>query len=469
MLLILGVSSPLFGASSSKDDANKSKLMLMQPKPLEKEEVGIALECLPEKLKRLEKKWNGGHVSSTCMLFYGPPGNAKTTTARALGQEHFPSRSYFFRAQAFTGNKYQNSGKETLKANLLPIIKKASKEKQCIVIDEFHQFIKKKKNDSRHLRNLATYFWQMIDEMMDTGNIVLIGTCNKIDKLPAPVASRFSESRRYEFKRAPLLLYERLLSLYLPRADFPHSITDEADIRDLAQRFNCEVRKVAQLVEDASEIAYNRGDQNTVITKADMLQALQEYREARDDQGESWGKWLKKHERKIYIGAAVAGVALTATGLYLSYQQKQDQIKWRNQDIIKQKDQRTADLDRQQKFHNQQIEQQKKFHEQQIEQQNKLYEQQKHDQQVEKADKWPLPNKLNLNWHAATLEVKRDVAEQQARRMASIKESVHEAGVSIKNNAPNATTAAAIIGEALVSQGGMYPTVVSRCPGCEIL
>ncbi len=354
ILLTLGITSQLFGASSSKDDANKSKLMLMQPKPLDKQEVAIALECLPEKLKRLEKKWNGKHISSTCILFYGPPGTGKTTTARAMAQEHFKS-SYFFKGQDFTGNKYQNSGKKTLNANLFPIIKKASQEKQCIVIDELHQFIKKKKNDSRHLRNLATYFWQMIDEMMDTGNIVLIGTCNKIDKLPASVASRFSESKRYEFERAPLLLYKRLLSLYLPRADFPHSITDGADIRDLAQRFDCEVRKVAQLVEDASEVAYNRDDQNTVITKDDMLQALQEYREARADQGESWGKWLKKHERKIYIGAAVAGVALTAGGLYLSYQQKKDQLKWRNDDLNRQNKQRKSDVKRQKQFHKQQM------------------------------------------------------------------------------------------------------------------
>ncbi len=307
MLLISGVVFQIFGSSSSGDGAINLKFRLLQPKPLGEKEVSIALECLPETLKDLKKEWDGGHISSTCMLFHGPPGRGKKTAARALGQKYFASRSYFFRLQSFIGDRYRNNGKEALKANLLPIIKKASKEKQCIVIDGFHQFIKKKKNDSRQLRNLATYFWQAVDEIMNTGNITLIGTCNKIDKLPAAVVSRFSESKRYEFERAPPMLYERLLSLYLSRAEFPHDITDDAGICDLAQKFDGEVGKVIQLVEEAVEIAYDRNRQNTVITKDDMLQALDKHAPRRE---QSWKEWFYEHEREVKISVGVFTIFL---------------------------------------------------------------------------------------------------------------------------------------------------------------
>ncbi len=310
MLLMSGVVFQIFGSSSSGEGAMKLKHMLMQPKSLDEQKVSIALECLPETLKSLKKGWDGGHISSTCMLFYGPPGTGKKTAARALGQKYFASRSYFFRLQSFIGDRYRNNGKEVLRANLLPIIKKASKEKQYIVIDGLHQLTKKQSRNSWQLRILEADFWQIVDEMMDTGNIALVGTCNKIDKLPQPISDRFSESKRHEFEHAPPLLYERLLSLYLSRAEFLHDITDDVDIREIAQKFDGEAGRVTQLVEEAVEIAYNRNHQNTVITKDDMFRAFREHELRNPLKKQNWKEWFQEHEREVRISFVVFAMVL---------------------------------------------------------------------------------------------------------------------------------------------------------------
>jgi hypothetical protein len=444
-LLLSIIASNIQCADTASFVSPDERYVLDQPIPLEETIVDLGFEHLPKKVKNLADMISRGRLTQDFILFYGPPGTAKTTSARCMGQKLFGDRCHVFAGSDLTGDQFQNSGRKILDINFNPIIRAAALHTQFIVIDEFQKLIKKRKNISEERDGVTTKIWSKMDEMRGAGNIILVGTCNKVNNLPGPVLSRFVEGAHYHFEKSPIALYSRLMRLYLSRSLMPYNITSDKDVQYLVRQFNCEVRKVEQIVREASKIAFARDCESPVIEKADILQALQEYKKAKKSHSISWEKWLKKHERKIQvgtvIGTATAGLVMGGYGLY-------KQNEWRQQDLDRQKTQREEDIQRQNELQKAQLDQAKS----QADEQMKLQKEMEVDRNASMAHyNCLVPSPLRFEYNSASPEVKARVDERQETQWDAIGGTVGVKGKTARRVTQVGVPAATTVG---VGAGG---------------
>ncbi len=355
-LLLASVMLHVSGADYNCNERSVS-YVVERERPLDDCEVEIGLAHLPPKVKGVADQIKEGNLKQACILFVGAHGVAKKTSARCIGQKYYGNRSHFFYGTDFLGDRYKNSGIKKLDSNLCPIIKAAKDAPQFIIIAEFQRLVKKRKQDSLERNNMIIHFHQMMDNMNKTGNIILVGTCTKTDGLSPSIISGFAESTRYVFDSPPSDFYKSLLQVELQRSLFPHVITTDEELIEMVTHFPHELRKVGQMVREASIIAFARDGQKGVIQKKDMLFALQEQKELSKPKPESWEKWIERHE-KIHVGIVIAGLSVAiATGVYdyrLENRQNERQAKWLEEDRIRQQQWREEDI-RQQELHDQKM------------------------------------------------------------------------------------------------------------------
>ncbi|MEX0849723.1 MAG: AAA family ATPase [Candidatus Dependentiae bacterium] len=301
------------------------RYIVAQPMPLKQDVVDAAIDFLPTKFKMTAKGLSDGSIKSGVMLFCGPTGTGKTTAARSIGQAYYKN-PYYFVSVNLLGDAYRNSNQRSLDVNLKPIIELASKEPQFVVIDELQILTRIKDGYSVDRRNTVLHFLSLVDEMKKTENIVLVGVVRKMRYIPQSLNPRYLRSELYHFNPvASDAHHERLLQICLSRPSrVPRNVTNE-EIKEVARYFKGDLRLVDHIVQEAEGVAFERDNEKPVLIKADIIQAFENFEEAKEEcrkrklKSESWEKWLERHDQEIKILGSVASIAVVSSIIMFSY------------------------------------------------------------------------------------------------------------------------------------------------------
>lgn len=130
--------------------------------------------------------YNGDYRSA---YFVGEPGSGKTTMARAIAYKMSKQGwDYKFIGSTELLGEYRNQTARQLKKELQKVV--ASKKPTIVVIDGLHRLLENTESKHHDTDMAATALWLFLDKQRNNENFFLIGTMNRITKLPKPFKDR---------------------------------------------------------------------------------------------------------------------------------------------------------------------------------------------------------------------------------------------------------------------------------------
>lgn len=185
-------------------------------------------------------------------ILVGKPGVGKTTLARSIAQS-LGYEVVFVHASELFG-RYRNHTAINLRELFDGV--KGSSSRKVVIIDELHKLFEnhayKRTDDAAN----ATAFWNQLDGLeKQNPNIVVIGTANSVENMPAEIKSRFHgkiitmplpDKNQREDVLQEILAHDTSIQL-APSVDIPF-------IRKLARRFNRYSLRDIQLLVDAAKM-----------------------------------------------------------------------------------------------------------------------------------------------------------------------------------------------------------------------
>ena len=163
------------------------------------------------------------------IVLVGPPGVGKSLLAESIAL--YCNIPYTFIKATSLANEYINSGASNLNRIFEPLL--ALDEPHIIIIDELQTIIKK--HNGRDIdASIAEALWLLLDQCKVKKNIFIIATANDIASLPPQLKSRLSKNI-YEIALPQLKARERIITYYISKITFPHSITSKV-IQEIAKK-----------------------------------------------------------------------------------------------------------------------------------------------------------------------------------------------------------------------------------------
>jgi len=122
-------------------------------------------------------------------FFVGEPGTGKSITAQAIAHKMSQNGwEYKFLSSTSFLREYRNQTAIQLQKELEKI--ESSNKPTILIIDEIHRLLENTESKHHDTDATATALWTFLDRQQNNKNFFLIGTMNRIHKLPKPVKSR---------------------------------------------------------------------------------------------------------------------------------------------------------------------------------------------------------------------------------------------------------------------------------------
>lgn len=236
-----------------------------------KEFCKLILDSAPaiikEKLWVLKNSNDSQFLKGRKFLFYGPSGSGKTTLAQVMAQEL--DRPLLYINAGKLANEYANSASN----NFRRIIEQQIMSNSVLVIDEMDCILGEQNNKNSLDINTPTQVWAILDELhKDFPHVLIIGITNKIEKLPDPVRTRFSQLTLKIASTENSELKKGILTHYLNES--VHECDEKFLTSFAKQTSKISIRDLVHIVIEAKEISATRNANPRLISKNDMQEAM---------------------------------------------------------------------------------------------------------------------------------------------------------------------------------------------------
>ncbi len=210
------------------------------------------------------------------ILFNGPPGTGKTTIARAvasLAGLHF----YVLRANDVISKWVGESEK-----NLTKLFESASKNAPAVIfIDEIDSLGKKRTESSAaHNESLLNHLLQLIDGVLKTEGIYVIGATNRADLVDDALRRAGRLSRVIEIPLPNLESRRKLFSLYSSKLKLGSDVDLELLCTVTEGNSGADIKAIcnqAGLITYQREIGVSQAERTQLVTADDFKKALEMY------------------------------------------------------------------------------------------------------------------------------------------------------------------------------------------------
>jgi AAA+ superfamily predicted ATPase len=255
-------------------------------------ELELVFEHSPEEAQVIVKHLQDPHYfphnkDYRSAYFVGEPGSGKTMMARAIaykmskeGWDH-----KFIDSTELLG-EYRNQTAIRLKNELKVVI--ASKRPTVVVIDELHRLLENAESKHHDTDTAATALWLFLDKQSSNENFFLIGTMNRVTKIPRPFKDRividiikFPNINDAQVKNS---LFRQIITSH--KMSFENDVTDEFLNAELKKLGFCRGRTLRNLSKLLFKIQRMDSDESilpTVIKKEIITRSVAHYVELQND------------------------------------------------------------------------------------------------------------------------------------------------------------------------------------------
>ena len=220
-----------------------------------------------------------GNKDYRSSFFVGEPGTGKTMMAKAIAYKMAKEKGWeykFVSSTSFLG-EYRNQTAIHLQKELETIEK--SKKPTIIIIDELHRLLENTNSKHHDTDSNVTALWTFLDKQKDNENFFLIGTMNRIDKLPKALKSRIVS----DFILFPALTDPTIKNNILRRnlitlqSDLDKDITDDflnKELKKIDPCFGRDLKKISNEIHRINRRNNPMQSSMTIVKKTSIEQAI---------------------------------------------------------------------------------------------------------------------------------------------------------------------------------------------------
>lgn len=214
-------------------------------------------------------------------IFVGEPGSGKTTTAMAIAYKMAQEGwEYKFISSMSLLGEHRNQTAILLQKELAAIEK--SGKPTILIIDELNRLLEN--SDSKHhdTDSTSTVLWTFLDRQNGNGKFFLIGTMNRVDKLPKPYKDRilFDFIEFPPITDSPLKTEIIRKNLNTQNIFIDAEVTDDFLKKELEKLGPCSGRSLQKLSIEIGKIGRMNQQQKSsviIVKKAFITQAINEH------------------------------------------------------------------------------------------------------------------------------------------------------------------------------------------------
>lgn len=262
--------------------------------------LNSAPDIIREKLWVLKNSKDPQCLQGRKFLFYGPSGSGKTTLAQVMAQDL--GRPLLYINAGKLANEYANSAS----SNFRRIIDEQLQYNSVLVIDEMDCIMGEQNKNSPDI-NTPAQVWATLDDLHKVfPHVLIIGITNKIEKLPDPVRTRFSQLTLKIVSNENVSLRKQIFMHYLEGVI--HECDEKFLITAAKKTSKISIRELVHVITEAKEISIARNANPHVITKKDVEEAIKRSLARKKEADNTNISWIPSETFFYKMGMGILGI-----------------------------------------------------------------------------------------------------------------------------------------------------------------